>query len=187
MDMCAAIGRWLACALAVGALAAAPARSAVTLSFDAETLNELLPAMAPEEVEVPMGSNTIRVRLTELKVTGFEPASAQSATGRILTSLRLQAPQLNLDLPAQPKIIVSVATEAGANVLMLRFENLLLPVLGTSIDVSTLLPPLRFPAGGAFALQTLKGPVQIDTTVTSVSVGSRYVRFDFDLKPAGGR
>lgn len=170
---------------ALGAGASAPARAAVSVSFDAETLNALLPAMAPQEVQVSLGQGSpVRLRLADLKVTGFEPATGGSATGRILTSLRIQAPQLNLDLPAEPKILLDVADDGGTSVLVLRFEHLLLPMLGASIDVSGMIPPLRFPAGGAFALQAPRGEVQVNGRVTSVNVGARYVRLDFDLRPA---
>jgi hypothetical protein len=162
----------------------AATRAAVSVSFDAETLNALLPALAPEEVAVSLGGNPVRLRLTGLKVTGFEPAAAGGATGRILTSLRIQSSQLKIDLPAEPKLWLDVATDSGKPEIVLHFEHLVLPMLGASIDVAGLIPPMRFPVGGAFAVEAARGPVQLEGRVTAVNVGARYVRIDFDLRPA---
>jgi len=177
--------------LSLLALAAPRARAAASLSFDAETLNALLPALAPRDVLVPLGSadRTVRLQLDDLKVTGFEPQAAGTDGGRILTSLRLRAPQLNLDLPVQPRLAVSVAGAADESVLELRFEKLLVPLLpGTpGLDVSALVPPLRFPVNGAFDLPGPQGAVAVHGRVRAVSVGARWVRFDFDLQPDTGR
>jgi hypothetical protein len=171
-----------------GGPAVSPARAAVSISVDAATLNALLPALAPQEIQVPLGGqgNTVRLQLADLVVTGFEPASDGGATGRILTSLRVLAPQLGLDLPVAPRIAIDVEDRAGDSVLVLRFEKLLLSLIpGTpGLDISSALPPLRFPVEGAFDLAAPRGEVRIDSRVTSVNVGSRYVRFDLDLRPA---
>ena len=63
-----------ALSLAVCVASAAPATAAVVVTFDAPTLDKLLSAIVQRELDVPIAANnTIRVKLEELEVLGFEP------------------------------------------------------------------------------------------------------------------
>ena len=80
-----------------------PIQAGVTVGFDAETLNELLPAMTLEEVDVPLaGGRSLRVYVEDLKVLGFAPKSADGGSDRILTSVTLRVPALGLTVPVEP-------------------------------------------------------------------------------------
>ena len=84
--------------------------------MDAATLNRLLAAVAVNRVEVPLGpQRTVTVELHDLRVTGFEPPGASGGKGTILAAVRVVAPELGLQVPLEPRIVVDVANEAGAS------------------------------------------------------------------------
>ncbi len=174
------------------ALATSPLCGGVTIGLDAETLNELLPAMMVQEVTVPIaGERTLQVFLDDLKVLGFAPAGAGGGANRILTSVRLRVPQLGLDLALEPRVSLEVVQEAGKPLLQLRFDEVPLPLpLAGSIDVGSFFKPLRYPADGVFNLEGGQGDVEVRGRLERVEMGTKVVRFDFDLDVAdrtGGR
>jgi hypothetical protein len=165
-------------------LAAGPARSEVSVGFDAASLNELLPPLTVDEVVVPMGeSHALKVLVRDLEVVGFDPAAGGEGSGHILTSLRLQVPQLGIDTHVKPRLSVGVSRRESGSSLDLRFEEarLSLPLVG-SVDVAALLPPLRFPAENVFLVKGMPGDVQVRSRLAGVEMGRRVLRFDFDME-----
>jgi len=177
--------------LVIGALAAcgpallAPAAVATsTVGLDAATLNELLPALTPNEIEVALaGSQTVRVLLEDLEVTGFDPSAGDSSSGQILTRVRVKIPDLGISVPVEPRLSLGVVNEAGEALLELRFEQaeISLPLMG-SIDIGTFIPPLRFPAENIFLLQGGEGDVSMRSRVTDVKMGQTVLRFEFEIE-----
>jgi hypothetical protein len=156
----------------------------VTIGLDVAALNELVPAMAPRELQLPVAEDrSVSVILEDLQVTGLDPAAGAGAGGHILTSMRLRAPQLGLTLPLQPRVAVGVVEQAGKSLLELRFEqaSVGLPLLG-SVDLAAFLPPLRLPAENVFLLEATSGDVEVHSRLTGVSMGAKVLRFEFAVQ-----
>jgi hypothetical protein len=168
--------------LAVALLCAPIAvHAGATVVLDVATLNELLPALTVDELEVPLGAGTsMRVRLESLEVTAFQPAAAGAAADRILGAARVRVPQLGLTVPLRPALSLRVVAEEGRSLLELRFESaeLSLPLTG-AIDVAPLLPPLRFPADNLWTLDGAAGEIEVETRLTAVRMSASDLRFDF--------
>lgn len=164
-------------------LAPSAAGAGVTLDFDVKTLSEVLPAMTLDEIVVPIAQGrSLTVGISDLKVTGFDPAGGKNGEGSILTSLRLHVPQLGLDLPLQPRLSLQVVDVDARSTLELRFEQvqLQLPFAG-ALDLAGFLPPLRFPAENIWGLDGLKGEAQVRSRLTGVKMGRQELRFEFDV------
>ena len=173
-----------ACAL----VAAVPcSRAGVTLGIDLATLNELLPALAANEIAVPLPTGqTVGVRLENLRVTSLEPGAA--GAGVILASMRVRVPQLGLDVPVDPRLSLHVNRAAGPSQLELRFEQaqVALPMAG-ALDIATFLPPLRFPAEYAWRLAGAAGDVELKSKLTSIEMGKNVLRLGFDVDAGSGK
>jgi len=162
----------------------AHAAAGVGVEIDAETINRLLSAVAVDRVEVAVGpQRTIDVELHDLHVIGFEPAGASGGKGVILASVRVEAPELGLRVPLEPRIVVDVAHENGISLLELRFENLGLriPLLG-AIDLAALVPPMRYPADNGWVLAGAQGDVPVTSRLTAVKMGARTLRLECDVE-----
>ena len=173
------LGTWLFLAVAGNAGAG------ITLTFDIESLNRLLPALLSNDVAVPLtAERQIRIRLADFRVTGFDP-SVSEGPGHVLTSMRVQIPELALDIPLEPRMAVDVARQADAYLLELRFEEakVRLP-LGGSLNVAAAIPPLHFPAEQLFEIEGSRGVVPFRIVVSGVFVGRNAIRFDLDLHDA---
>jgi hypothetical protein len=157
-----------------------------SVSLDAATLNELLPALTPGELEVELaGGQTVTVLLENLEITGFDPAAGDESSGQILTRLRVKIPDLGLAVPVEPRLSLGVLETGGETLLELRFEraDLSLPLIG-AVDIGKLIPPMRFPAESVFLLEGVSGDVPMRSRVTAVKMGQKVLRFDFELERA---
>jgi hypothetical protein len=181
--------RWLPFTLATTVLLAGalPAPAGVTVGFDVETLNEVLPALSATEIAVPIaGSRSVKVLLEEMRITGLDPAAVEGTSGHILTSMRLRVPQLGLDLPVHPRISLRAKELQTTSLLELRFEQAELPLPMGSIDVASFLPPLHFPAENLWLIAGARGDVQVRSRLIAIEMGTRVVRFEFDLTTESG-
>jgi len=174
------------CILATAMLLAAvfPATAGVTVGFDVETLNELLPALSASEIVVPItDSRSVSMFLERMRVTGLEPSAGEDGSGHILTSMRVRIPQLGINLPVQPRISLHVSDEQAASLLELRFEEVTfsLPLAG-SVNVARLLPPLRYPMDNVWLLAGTRGDVPISSRLRKVEMGRKAVRFVFEVE-----
>jgi hypothetical protein len=161
---------------------AAPALAGVSVSFDRQTLNDLLPALTVNAIVVPLtDEQSIEVFLEDLEVTGFDPTAGVS--GQILTSMRLRVPQLGLDVVVESRLSLRVREQAQSSELEMRFERaeLPLPLVGR-IDVAGFLPPLRFPARNLFHIAGAQGEVQIVSKLSGIEMGQKVLRLTFDLE-----
>ena len=179
---------WLPAALVlVGAVF--PSFGAVSVGFDVETLNELLPALSANAIEVPITEKrSVQVFLDSLKITGLDPASDETGSGHILTSMQVRIPQLGVKLPLAPRLSLHVVDAGSAAVLELRFEQaeISLPLLG-EINIAPFLPPIRFPAENAFLVAGVEGDVEVRSRLSSIVMGQKVVRLEFDLETVGDK
>ena len=160
-----------------------PIQAGVTVGFDAETLNELLPAMTLEEVDVPLaGGRSLRVYIEDLKVLGFAPKSADGGSDRILTSVTLRVPALGLTVPVEPEMSLVVVRDAGVSMLELRFDEVRIPLPLGSVNAAPFLDPLRFPADEVFLIEGNRGDVAVRSRLSTIEMGVEVVRFEFDLQ-----
>ena len=170
-------------------LPAAPLVAGVSVSFDIETLNEVLPALSASEITVPLSAErTLGVRLADMQVTGLDPlAGGEEGNGHILTSMRVQVPSLGIDLPIEPRLSLHVVEAAGGSLLEMRFErvSLALPLAG-AIDVSPLLAPLRFPAENLWLVSGVEGNVRVKSRLSAIEMGRKVVRFEINLEALDG-
>jgi hypothetical protein len=167
--------------LACIAFLATPATSGVLVTFDAETLNDLISSVAVRRIEVPIaGGQTIEVLLDKLEVVGFRPADEGHAD-YILTSLKLSVPQFGIRIAVQPHLSLEVAQREENTLLELRFEEVELPLPFAKIDLAPLLPPIRYPADSTFLLAGANGDVEVQSRVADVSMTTKYLRFEIAL------
>jgi hypothetical protein len=160
---------------------APPATAGVSVGFDVETLNELLPALSASAISVPITeSQTVNVFLEEMRVTGLEPTAGGS--GHILTSMRVRVPRLGIDLPVSPRLSLHATEDRSGSLLELRFEEVrvALPLAG-AIDIAPLMPPLRFPAENVFVVAGAVGDVEVRSRLREIQMGQRVVRLEFEL------
>lgn len=170
--------RWIAAIALVLAVPVTATRAAVTVSFDLASLNEVLSATAAQRVKVPLAEGrSLDVELHDLKVTGLDPAGC--GQGCILTAVQLRVPQLGLSMPLQPRLTLAVV-EGGQ--VELRFQEVKLPVpLVGTIDVGSMLRPMRFEASGVFQLPGGRTDVQLRSRLSKVQMVQDAMRLSFDI------
>ena len=154
----------------------------VDVIMDAETIGELLAALTPENLQVPIpGGQRLNVKISDLKVAGFDPA-AGNGQGHVLTSLTLNVPDLGLTVPVEPRVALEVVEQDGLQVCQLRFKEvkLDLSVLG-SVDISRLLPAIRVPADHVAVARGARGDVHVRSKLVDVQMGTRALRLRFDV------
>jgi hypothetical protein len=176
--------RWAACVgLALAIILGAPCRADVVITIDAETLNEVLPEVSRQEVIVPVSvDQSLTVRLSDLRITGFDPTAGDGQPGSLLASLNLEVSELGTRLPVQPRISLHVLTGQGPSELELRFEQLMLPLpLMKPINVAGMLPPLRFPADNLFVINGAQGDVMVQSQLERIRIEQNGIRFDFSV------
>jgi hypothetical protein len=176
--------------LAIACLAAAlwgsAALAKVDVTLDADTLNELLPAMAPKQVKVALTQGrAVTILLQNLRVTGFDPSEGGNQEGYILTSLLLKIPELNFEVPLEPRLSLQVDEKEGVKHAYLRFERVPLQLPLGTIDVAALLPRLPLLADTAWNLASSGGNVRVRTILKEARMGAKFLRltFDVDAKP----
>jgi len=179
--------RWtigLVLALALGLLGSPGVPADVTVMIDRQTLDDLLAAVATQEVSVPLsGDRAINVVLDELKVVGLQPADGKTDHGHLRTSVKLRVPELGLTLASEPHVSLRAAESPSGSVIELSFDELplRLPLAG-SIDVAPLLPTLRFPADNVFLVQGASGDVEVQSRLVDVEVQAEAIRFEFEIE-----
>jgi hypothetical protein len=168
--------------LLAGAVSPAPARVDVTL--DATSLNELIQAMAPSEVRVPLTEGrSVKLQISDLQVNGFDPTEGQKQEGFVLTSCRLKVPELGLDLPLAPRLSLQLGDRNGKKIAYLRFEKVPVPLPITgSVDLAPLLPVLSLPTDTAWTVAADSGNVRVRTVLTEARMGAKNLRLTFDLE-----
>jgi hypothetical protein len=171
-------------ALWILVVAALPAPAAVSVGFDIETLNELLPALSANAIEVPITEKrSVEVFLDKLKITGLDPAAEEGGTGHILTSMQVRIPQLGVRLPIKPRLSLHALEIDTAAILELRFEEakISLPLVRL-IDIAPFLPPMRFPTDSVFLIAGVRGDVEVRSRLTDIAMGQKVVRLEFELE-----
>lgn len=171
-------------ALAAGAGAA---RADVAFIIDRETLNDLLRALVTDRVEVQLGpERSLTVMFDDLRITGLDPGAGEEGQGHILTSLDVRIPDLGIDLTVKPRISLNVVKNGAASLLELRFEELVLPLPITgSINIASLVPPIRYDTDAIWQLAGARGNVPIDSRLKEVVLGRDAIRFMFEVEVLG--
>lgn len=162
---------------------APPALARVDVTLDTGSLNDLIANMAPERVPVELAAGrAITLVLHDLEVTGFDPAGGGAGQGYVLTSVRLQVPELGLDVPLTPKLSLQFREANGKKVAYLRFEEvkLVLPVTGP-INLAPLLPPLPIIADNAWFVNSARGKIRVEPRLVDARLGTSALRLAFDL------
>jgi hypothetical protein len=169
--------------LGVCALLAPGAQARLDVSLDAETMTEILATVIPEQVEVPLlGDQTMAVELDDFEVTGFDPTAGENRQGYVLTSVRLRVPQLDLDVPVEPRLSLTLGNDGGAPVFFLTFEELAVPMPVTGpVDIAGFLPRVPVPVDSAFDIEVDRGDFVVHTKLVDIRMGTRNLRFAFDL------
>lgn len=160
-----------------------PAGAAVDVTLDAPTIQELLNGFMPAQVLYPLfGNRAVTLNLSDVRVLGFDPAGGRNGRGEILTSLRIEAPELRLSSPVQPRISLQVEQLEGERFCVVRFSDVELevPVLG-SLDISRVIRPVRIPADVIYPAEGGRGEVNVRTRLVDVTMGTSAVRFRFDV------
>ena len=173
----------LALVIAAAVLALAPAaRAGVDVTLDAATLNDLVSKMAPERIPVSLGGGrSVELRLSELRITGFEPAAGER--GHLLATLRLSVPELGVDVPVSPRLSLQFKDANGKKVAYLRFEEVKLPLpLTGAVDVAPLLPPLPITTDTTWRVQAQRGPVRIEPKLVDATMGQKNLKLGFSLE-----
>ncbi len=175
-----------ALALLLGAFLSSAAHARVDVTLDAESLNELLPAMAPRQVSVPLAQGRgVTLLLRDLRVRGFDPTAGEDKEGFLLTSLRLVVPELGIDTPVEPQVSLRVAEREGRKHAYLKFEKvpIALPLTG-SVDIGPLLPTLPLLVETSWSVATAGGDVHVRAILREARMGARNLRLTFDLEAA---
>jgi hypothetical protein len=155
----------------------------VTVTFDKETLNELLTEVSVSRVEVPLTeSHSITVLLEDLEVVALRPAAEGDGEDRIDASVRLRVPQLGMAVPVKPQLSIHVVEADDQSALELRFHRVDLALPLTTIDIAAMLPPVRFPAESVFLLSGAEGDVPIRSRLTGVKMGREKLRLELSVE-----
>lgn len=160
-----------------------PAFAKIDVTLDADSLNGLMASMAPDHVDVNLaGGRTLTLLMKDLKVTGFDPAAGPN--GGLTTSLRLQVPDLGLDVPVEPHLRLEINEGAAGKPRSsyLRFDKVVLnlPLTG-SIDVASLLPPLSLLPDAAWVVNSAKGKVRVKPRLIDAKTGAKNIRMSYEL------
>ncbi len=170
--------------------AVSPATARIDVTLDQESLNGLLASMAPDHVEVGLAAGrSLTIQMKDLAVTGFDPAAGPN--GGIVASLRVLVPDLGIDLPVTPHLVLEVSDAGGGRkASVLRFDKVLinLPLTGP-VDVAALLPPLSLLPDGAWVVNSARGKVRVQPTLVDAKTGAKNIRLGYtlDLAPAEGK
>lgn len=175
---------WVAAViLGAGALLVPAAQARLDITLDAETMTEILATAVPDEVEVPLfGDQAVAVELDDLKVTGFDPSAGENRQGYVLTSLRLRVPGMGLDVPVEPRLSLTLGKEDGIPVFFLTFEEVEVPMPVTGpVDIAGFIPRFPVPVDSAFDIEVERGDFVVHTKLVDIKMGTKNLRFAFDL------
>jgi hypothetical protein len=174
-------------ALVVVSWMSTPALARIDVTLDAEALNDLLAAMAPNHVDVALtAGRNLTIQMQDLKVTGFDPTAGPN--GGVATSLRLIVPDLGIDVPVEPHLTLEITEGAGGRKLtFLRFDKVVLnlPLTG-AVDVAALLPPLSLMPDSSWVVNSARGKVRVRPNLVDAKTGTKNIRLGFtlDVEPA---
>lgn len=165
----------------------APRASAtVDLQVDRDTLSSLLATMVPPDVPLELaGGNVVTLRIREFRVNGFDPDAGPR--GQVLTSFRLEVPELGLRVPVQPRLSLHVTEKDGQALCNLRFEDIRFAVpFAGAMNIAPLLPEIPVPADEVTAVETPGGIFRVRTRLIDARVGADTLDLSFrlDVEPA---
>jgi hypothetical protein len=116
-------------------------------------------------------------------VTGFDPTAGPN--GGLNTSLRLQVPDLGIDIPVTPHLTLDVEDKGGRKISSLRFDKVVLnlPLTG-AVDIASLLPPLSLIPDSGWVVGSARGNVRVTPRLIDAKTGAKNVRLGFELDAA---
>lgn len=168
--------------LAVLALTAAPAEARVDVTVDADTLNTFLAEAGPSKIEARTPLGPVGMVLSDMRVTGFDPAAGNPGAGWILASFRLRVPQVGVDTVVEPRLSLEVADRGGSKQCVLKFERAAVELQGIGrLDLAALLPQIQLTPGIAWAMETAAGTKEVRPRLVDARVGAKNLRLSFDL------
>ncbi len=164
------------------ALTAAPAEARVEVTVDADTLNTFLAEAGPSELEARTPLGPVGMVLSDMRVTGFDPAAGNPGAGWILASFRLQVPQVGVDTIVEPRLSLEVAERGGSKQCILKFQRAAVELQGLGrLDLAALLPQIQLTPGIAWAIETAAGAKEVRPRLVDARVGAKNIRLSFDL------
>jgi hypothetical protein len=182
--------RRAASALVLSVLCSAPAWARIDVTLDAESLNGLFESMAPDSVQVALaGGKSLTIRMDDLRVKGFDPTAGPH--GGVTASLRLKVPDLGIDVPVEPHLILDIKDASGGRkASYLRFDKVVvnLPLTGP-VDVAALLPPLALMPDAGWIVNSARGKVRVRPHLVDALTGTKNIKLGFtlEIEPADNR
>jgi hypothetical protein len=182
--------RRTAIVLALAALIFEPALARIDVTLDTESLNGLFESMAPDHVQVGLTEGrSLTIRMEDLRVKAFDPTAGPH--GGVTASLRLLVPELGIDVPVEPHLILDITDSAGGRkASYLRFDKVVLnlPLTGP-VDVASLLPPLALMPDAGWIVNSARGRVRVRPQLVDAVTGTKNIRLGFTLaiEPADAR
>lgn len=168
--------------LAAVALAAAPAEARVDVTVDADTLNMFLAQAGPSELRARTPLGPVGMIVSDMRVTGFDPAAGNPGAGWILASFRLRVPQVGVDTIVEPRLSLEVADRGGSKQCVLKFHQAAVELQGLGrLDLAALLPQVQLTPGIAWAIDTAAGPKEVRPRLVDARVGVKNIRLSFDV------
>jgi len=171
----------LALVLSAGiAFGGAEARVDVTLDMD--TLNSILAEAGPSRLEARTPIGPLGILLSDMRVTGFDPAAGNPGSGWILASFRLRIPQVGLDTRVEPRLSLEMIERGGSKQCALKFERAAVELerLG-HLDLASLLPRIVLTPDVAWTMETGDGEKEVRPRLVEARVGAKNIRLSFDL------
>ena len=176
--------RWIVPLIAASAASAATA--GVRIEMDRESLSQMVQALAPTEVTVPIaGGASLRLELHDVRVTGLEPATPQRPGDGLRLAARVVAPDVGFTSSVAPRLRVGLGSAEGQSVIEMKFEDLAfsIPLMG-KIDLGRLLAPMRYPAQNAFALPSGDREVPMVSRLQKIAMTKDALHIEGDLRTA---
>jgi hypothetical protein len=169
--------------IVTAALCGAP-MAAVDVTLDADALNSMLTALAPNQVSVNLAAGrAVTLRMENLHVTSFDPSVTDGSMGHIVTALQLRVPELGVDVPVHPRLSLQVKDAGGKRTCYFRFEKVEVPMPITgSVDIASLLPLLPIHSDqAAWVVAGSRGNVRVQPRLIDAKLGMKNLRLSFDL------
>ena len=160
------------------------ASAAVRIEMDRDSLSQMVQALAPTEVKVPIaGGASLRLELHDVRVTGLEPATAQRPGDGLRIAARVVAPDVGFESSVAPRLTVGLGAAEGQSVIEMKFEDLAfsIPLMG-KIDLGRLLQPMRYPAQNAFALPNGTREVPMVSRLSKIAMTKDALHIEGDLR-----
>ncbi len=176
------LARTIPALLLLVALAAGSAFAGVTVTFDRQSLNTLLGAMAEQTVNVDVTDQlTLAVELKEFELLRMEGPGAANHQGFLFTRLKIEAPQVGLVATVEPRLSLHVVERDGSSWFEVRFERVELALPIARLDLAPMIDPIVYPADATFSLDGAGDPVRIRSRVSNVRVTDGELRFEIEM------